>query len=338
MRVLLLVHEDLVPPQSLEGLPESEVDKWKAEYDVSAAIAALGHDLEIVGVHSELKPIHDAIKNFKPKIVFNMLEEFRNEGIFDQHVVSHLELLGQKYTGCNPRGMVLARDKALTKKILTYHRIQVPKFVVIPRKNPRKSVQRLKFPVILKSLTEEASLAISKKSVVTNIEALRERVEYIHDHLQTDAIAEEYIEGREIYVGAIGNQRLQTFTPWELVIKNLADGEPNIATRQVKWNKKYQARKGVVTHAAKGLSEDALLKISKISKRIYRRLYMSGYARLDFRLAEDGGLYLLEANPNPNIENGEDFAESANDSGLDYNQLIAKILSLGKNSGPASGL
>jgi D-alanine-D-alanine ligase len=153
-------------------------------------------------------------------------------------------------------------------------------------------------------------------------------VEFIHRTTSSHAIAEQYIEGREIYVGVIGNKRLQTYTPWELVIKNLPEGSLNIATGRLKWNPDYQKKVGLVTKPA-DLSEELQERVELLSKRIYRHLSLSGYARMDYRLSNDGNFYLLEANPNPQIAKNEDFADSAAHCGLSYPQLLQKILTLG---------
>jgi D-alanine-D-alanine ligase len=238
------------------------------------------------------------------------------------------------YTGCNPRGLLLAHDKALTKQILTYHRILVPNFAVFPLRHKVRRPKRLRFPLLVKSLSEEGSVGISQASVVYDDERLAQRVELIHRQLGTPAIAEQYIEGREIYVGVIGNQRLQTFTPWELLINRLPEGAPNIATAKLKWDYAYQEKVGVETRAAK-LAPEQRRQVEYLSRRIYRILSLSGYARLDYRMTEDGRFYLLEANPNPNISYGEDFAESAEDCGIGYEPLLQKIMNLGLNYQPA---
>jgi D-alanine-D-alanine ligase len=328
LRVLVLVHQDLVPPATTEGLTDAEIAPWKAEYDVTTTLEEMGHEVRVIGLYSDLAVIHNALEQHRPHIAFNMLEEFHGYSLYDQHVVSYLELERQPYTGCNPRGLTLAHDKALSKKILAYHRILVPGFQVFPMNRKVRRPSRLKFPLLVKSISEEGSVGISQASVVYDDSKLTERVEFIHRQVKTHAIAEQYIAGREIYVGVIGNERLQTFTPWELLIKKLPDGVPNIATGKLKWDYAYQERVGVATEAA-GLSPDTTKRISHLSKRIYRLLGLSGYARLDYRLTEDGRLYLLEANPNPNISYGEDFAEAADHSGIPYKQLLQKIVTLG---------
>jgi D-alanine-D-alanine ligase len=258
----------------------------------------------------------------------NLLVEFHGAASYDQHVASYLELLRTNYTGCNPRGLTLARDKALSKEILTYHRVRVPEFQVFERGRIARAKRRLRFPLFVKSVNEEASLGISQASIVEREEDLAERVAFIHAQVGTAAIAEHFIDGREIYVGVIGNQRLTAFPPRELSIQNLADGEPLIATRRVKWDLRYQREAGVRTGTAE-LSPEARAELARLAKRAYRSLRLSGYARMDFRLDADGTPYLLEANPNADLTYGEDFAESAEAAGISYEELLQRLLKLG---------
>ncbi|HSQ20261.1 MAG TPA: ATP-grasp domain-containing protein, partial [Blastocatellia bacterium] len=245
----------------------------------------------------------------------------------------YLELKKQKYTGCNPRGLTLTHDKALAKKILTYHRIHVPHFAVFPLNRKVQRPNRLKFPLFVKSLSDEGSVGIAQASVVRDDEKLKERVEFIHRQNQTAAMAEEYIEGREVYVGVIGNQKLQAYTPWELVMPNLPEGVPNIATGKVKWDPEYQKKIGLITQPAV-LEEQAKKEFERLSKRVYRILGLSGYARIDYRLTGEGRIYLLEVNPNPQIAHREDFADSAEHCGVTYETLLQKILTLGISYDP----
>ena len=328
LRILVLLTHDLMPPETLEEGVEKEKQPWRTEYDVITTLKSMGHEVYPVGLQSDLAVIAKAIEEHKPQVAFNLLEEFDGHALFDQHVVSYLELLKQPYTGCNPRGLTLAHDKALTKKILSFHRIPVPGFAVFPMGQKVARPARLRFPLLVKSVIEEGSVGISQASVVNDDEKLAERVEFIHRTTSSHAIAEQYIEGREIYVGVIGNKRLQTYTPWELVIKNLPEGSLNIATGRLKWNPDYQKKVGLVTKPA-DLSEELQLKVELLSKRIYRHLSLSGYARMDYRLSDNGDFYLLEANPNPQIAKNEDFADSAAHCGLSYGQLLQKILTLG---------
>jgi len=186
----------------------------------------------------------------------------------------------------------------------------------------------LKFPLLVKSISEEGSVGIARASIVNDDDKLAERVEFIHRQTKTHAIAEQYIAGREIYVSVIGNLRLQCYTPWELVIEKLPEGAPNIATSKLKWDPAYQEKVGVVTKAA-DLDKKMKQKLERLSKKIYRTLFLSGYARLDYRVTDAGEIYLLEANPNPQIANAEDFADSAQHCGVDYEALLQKIIALG---------
>lgn len=333
LRVIMLGHEDLIPPATLDGVENKAKEPWRTEYDVVSTLRGMGHEVWPVGVRNELGVIREAIEEHKPHIIFNLLEEFDSYPLFDQHVVSYLELGKQKYTGCNPRGLTLAHDKALTKKILAYHRIPVPRFAFFPLKRKVRLPKRLRFPVFVKSVSDEGSVGIAQASLVRGNEKLEERVDFIHRQNQTHAMAEEYIEGREIYVGVIGNERLQAYTPWEMVMKNLPEGTPNIATGKVKWDVEYQKKIGLVTQPAK-LEPQVEKEFERLSKRIYRILGLSGYARIDYRLTEDRRMYVLEVNPNPQIAQKEDFADSAEHCGVKYGALLQKIITLGMSYNP----
>lgn len=329
LRVLALMLEDFVPPPSIEGLSDEEIAPFKTEFDVVSMLRERGHETRVLGVADDLGIVRQAIQTFKPHIVFNLLEEFRGVGSYVPYLLGYLELMGQAYTGCNPRGLLLATHKELAKKILRHHRIPVPDFVVIPRKRVVRRPAHLTFPLIVKSATEHGSVGIARASVVHDDEKLRDRTAYVHEELDTDAIAEEYIDGRELYVGIMGNTRLDTFPIWEMHFQDLPEGAPRIATEKVKWDHRYQEKINLVTAAAQNLPEGAAAKIVRICKRAYRALAQTGYARMDLRLADDGTVYLLESNPNPQLAYGEDFAEAAHHMGLEYEQLIQRILNLG---------
>jgi D-alanine-D-alanine ligase len=333
LRVIMLGHADLIPPDTLDGVEDKAKEPWRTEYDVVSTLRGMGHEVWPVGVQNELSVIREALEEHKPHITFNLLEDFDGYPLFDQHVVSFLELGKQKYTGCNPRGLTLAHDKALTKKILAYHRILVPRFAFFPLKRKVRPPKRLRFPVFVKSVSDEGSVGIAQASLVRGNEKLAERVDFIHRQNQTHAMAEEYIEGREIYVGVIGNERLQAYTPWELMIKNLPEGAPLIATGKAKWDVEYQKKIGLVTQPAK-LEPQVEQEFERLSKRIYRILGLSGYARIDYRLTEDGRMYVLEVNPNPQIAQKEDFADSAEHCGVKYGALLQKIITLGMSYNP----
>jgi D-alanine-D-alanine ligase len=329
LRTLVVVHASLVPPESLAGHTDKEIDEWRTEYNVMTTLRACGHDVRCLGVLDSLTEMRQAIAEWQPSIVFNLLEEFNGIVTYDQHVVAYLELLRQPYTGCNPRGLLLSRDKPLSKQLLAYHRIPTPGFAVFRRGTRVRVPRKLAFPLFVKSTTEDASLGIAQASVVEDAARLKERVEFMYEQIGSDALVEEYIPGRELYVGVLGNDRLTRLPVWEMVFGRMPESLPAIATRKVKWDRSYRDRYGIATRAATDLPEGMLAQLDKLSRRIYRVLGMSGYARMDFRVAADGRIYALEANANPNLEEGEDFAESALAAGIAYSELLERLMSLG---------
>jgi D-alanine-D-alanine ligase len=325
----VLVHKHLVPPDDTTGIDLVSAE-WKTEYDVISTLRERGHEVKPLGIQDELNPIRHHIEEWKPTIVFNLLEAFDNVNLFDQNVVSYLELLRIPYTGCSPRGLLLSRDKSLSKKLMAYHRIPVPEWTVFNRGRKFRVPPRLGFPLIVKSLTHQASIGIAQASVVADEEKLRKRVEFIHESVGTHAIAERYVDGRELYVGVMGNERLQVFPVWEMHFSKMMEGDNwPIATERVKWSAKYQKKHGIATNKAVDLPEGLEPAIGKMAKRVYQALELSGYARIDLRLDSNGKFYVLEANPNPQIAYGEDFAESAHHAGVKYQDLLDRILALG---------
>ena len=328
-RALVVVHASLVPPDSLEGHSDKEIDEWRTEYDVTSTLKARGHEVRCLGVLDSLTELRSAIAEWRPEVVFNLLEEFGGIVTYDQHVVAFLELMRQPYTGCNPRGLLLSRDKSLCKQLLAFHRVPTPQFTVFRRGARFHVPRRLRFPLFVKSTVEDASLGIAQASVVEDAARLKERIEFVHEQVNSDALVEEYIEGRELYVGVLGNERLTRLPVWEMIFGSMPDSLAAIATRKVKWDKRYQQRYGITTRAAEELAPVVLARLDKLSRRIYRALGMSGYARMDFRVTKEGNVYVLEANANPNLEAAEDFAESARAAGISYEELLERLITLG---------
>lgn len=330
--ILVIMHKDLVPP---EDLKVSDVDRfltpYVTEFDVIQALKKNKYQIKTLGIDSDIAPLIEEIKTNKPTLVFNLLEQFNNDPAMDYHIVTLLELHGIPYTGSNPKGLVLARDKALSKKILQYHRILTPHFYTLKKAEKFKAPYKgMKYPMIVKCLFEEASYGIAQKSVVNNIEQLKERVEYIQKTLEQDIIIEEFIEGKEYYIGVLGNNRLKVLPTWELVYKNVESPEKEVYTARAKWNKNYRKRKGIDHQKAK-IDKELDKKINKVVRRTYKALSLSGYARIDVRIDVHNNIYILEANPNPNISHDDEFAMSAKNAGLSYKDLIKKIITLGQN-------
>jgi D-alanine-D-alanine ligase len=323
-RILIITHAELVP-EDLGALATSEDSR--TEYDVHSTLTELGHRVRLLGIGNQVTELRDTIREWKPHVIFNLMEQFAGIVSYDYYVVAFLELLRQRYTGCNPRGLMLSRDKVLTKQLLAWHRVPTPAFQAIPFGKRFREPRKLAFPLFVKSATEDASLGIAQASVVDDMQALRERVEFIHEQVQSDAIVEEYIDGRELYVGVLGNAQLTTYPVWEMNFGTLPKAA--IATRRVKWDAKYQKKHGITTGPAEDLSQAQTDLLSRMAKRVYRALHMNGFARMDFRLRDDGSVFLLEANANPNLTRDEDLAESARSVGLSYPALLTRIVNLG---------
>jgi D-alanine-D-alanine ligase len=328
LRIVALVDEDLVPPAQAKP-KEVLTAPWRTEYDVVQCLSRLGHEVHVLGVGGELNPLRRAMRAYKPHIFFNLLESFDNVRLWDQNVVGYLEMLKMKYTGCNSRGLLLARDKALTKKLLSFHRIHVAEFAVARRGRVFRRPRKLVFPLFVKSLSLDASIGISQASVVESDEKLAERIRFVHESIGTDALVESYIEGRELTVGILGNRRLTVLPTWELTFEKMPETMRKIATERLKWSQSYQEKHGIQSGRAVDLPPGLEKRIEEVGRRVFRILYLNGYARIDLRLTAAGEVYVVEANPNAQIAHGEDFADAALAAGLDYDALLQRIVDLG---------
>jgi D-alanine-D-alanine ligase len=236
---------------------------------------------------------------------------------------------GVPFTGCGSTGLTLCKHKGISKKILSYHRIRTPEFTVIPRGKRPVRPKRLRFPILVKPLKEEASLGISQASFVETDEQFKERIQFIHEKTDNDAIAEEYIAGRELYVSVLGNHRLDVYPIRELVFREVPPDEPKIATFKAKWDEEYRKKWGLQNQFADALNPAVARDIAQTCKRIYHLLTIDGYARVDLRVTPANEIYFIEANPNPILAADEDFAQSALKAGLAYPQLIERIIRTG---------
>lgn len=308
---------------------ELKTPDWKTEANVLDALKELGHETQYLAIFDNLETLRQKVGEFKPDIVFNLADQFRNNRAFDQNIVSVLEMENVPFTGCGSVPLTLCKHKGVSKKILAYRRIHVPDFELIPRGRKRITARGLKFPLLVKPLKEEASLGIAQASLVQNLEQLAERVRFIHEKFDNDVIAEEYIEGRELYVSLIGTTRLQMFPIRELVFGEVPPDKPKIATYKAKWDDEYRQRWGLENTFPTDLDPLVIRNIERTCKRIYRLLMIDGYARLDLRLTASGDIYFLEANPNPMLAANEDFALSAAEAGIAFPQLIQRIIRLG---------
>ena len=333
-KLKILALFDAVAPTTLDQdlSAELKTEDWKTEANVMAALGELGHQTEHLALFDDLDLVRQKLQSFGPELIFNLADQFKNNRAFDQNIVSFLEMHGLPFTGCGSTGLMLCKQKGISKKILGYHRIHVPAFTVIPRGRRIARPKRLRFPAVVKPLKEEASYGISQASFVESDEQFKERVQFIHEKYDNDAIAEEYIEGRELYVSVLGSHRLQVFPIRELVFKEVPPDEPKLATYKAKWDEEYRKRWGLQNRFAEGLDPAVVRKIEQTCKRIYRLLTIDGYARLDLRLTANNEIYFIEANPNPILAPDEDFAQSALQASVPYPQLIERIVRIGLNT------
>jgi D-alanine-D-alanine ligase len=304
---------------------ELEAKVAEAEYDVAEALIENGHEVYLLGFHENLRRLLDRLEEFEPDLVFNATESFMGKPRWDYGVTALLEMKGYRYTGSPPEALLIARDKATSKKILDYHSVRVPRFAVYPV-GDEIGQPEIDFPLIVKPTHEDASVGIAQSSVVNDLAGLRERVEFIHRSLNQSAIAEELIDGRELYVGIVGNSRLEFLPTVELVFDKIDEPAKRIATYSAKWDLDYRERWGIKSIFARRIGEQALEEMHRAAGLAYTALELRDYGRVDFRLTKDQQVYVIEVNPNPYICFGEDMANSAERAGMDYNQFIERIV------------
>ncbi len=323
---VLLLYDDVKALEEKANYAEVlKAPEMKAEANVFEALQHLGHEVRLLAVTDSVENILEEIKSHRPDVVFNQAEQFCGDSSQEKNIMGFLEMLQIPYTGTGSVGLMLCKNKALTKKILTHHRIKTPDFVVFPKGSRIYTPKKLKYPMIVKPLREEASYGISMSSFVDSERNLIERIQFVHESMNQDAIVEEYVEGRELYVGVLGNHRPHVLPAREMVFEEVPEDEPKIATFKAKWDEKYRKRWGIKNKFA-NLSEAIHQKMDRISKKVFHYLYLKGYARLDLRLSGENEVVVIEVNPNPFIAKEEDFAKAAAKFGMEYDQLIQKIL------------
>jgi D-alanine-D-alanine ligase len=335
-RVLVLFDTDGEPPASQDYKKQIESTD-EAEFDVARALLGKGHDVRMFGFRDNVDQLVAGLKVDRPDVVFNLSERFRGQSALDYTVAAVLEMLGLPYTGASSEGLILARDKALTKKVFAYQGIRIPHFMVCRQ---RAAVQRpsdLRFPLIVKPLDEDASVGIAQSSVVRDDDALKERVLFIHDRFKTDAIVEEFIAGRELYIGVMGNDPPVALPPIEMVFGAESANNNRIATYKAKWSVRYRESRGIQNMIAEGLSPEVRQRLAEVALRSYEAAGLRDYGRIDVRLAHDDAIYIVEANPNPYLADGEDLAWAAEEAGHVYPDFIEKIAEMAIIRGVSRG-
>ncbi len=328
LKVLLLFDVPYAKPRGYDYAEEFREADWDAERNARDALVENGHEVRLLGLYNDIRILFDEIGENRPDVIFNMAEVFAQKSHLDKNVAAVLELLGIPYTGSSSNSLLICGDKALSKTVLRFHRIKVPRFYTYYRDRKVWLPRRLRLPVIVKPLKEEASRGISQASVVDSEEALIERVRMIHETMKQDAIAEEYIDGREFYVTVFGNRRMTVLPLREMRFGEMSDDEPRIATYKAKWDNTYRKKWNIRNVFAGRLADGMFEKISDVCKRAYRALNLDAYARFDIRLTPDGQIYILEVNANPNLEKDDEVGQSVDKSGMPYALFIQKIVSL----------
>jgi len=328
LKVLLLFDSPYFKPRDYDYNEEFKDINWDTEHYVYEALQSLGHQVRLLGLYNDINVLLEEVKENKPDVIFNLVEVFNQKSHLDKNVVALLEMLEIPYTGASSASLFICGDKAFSKKILSFHRIKVPHFYTFYRRHRIWLPKRLRLPLIVKPLTEEASRGISQASVVDSEEALIERIKFIHESIGSDVIVEEYIEGREFYVSVLGNKRIRVLPLREMKFGEFEEDEPRVATYKAKWDYDYRKRWGIKNVFAGRLPDGLLERIEEICKRAYRALNMQCYARFDIRVTSDSKIYILEANANPNLDKDDEIAQSAEKADIPYNKLIQKIVAL----------
>ena len=326
LKVLVLFDSAGKPPEDQDFTEEFKTEDWLAEARVVESLKKSGHEVRTLGVYDDIKLLVNAIEEDKPDVVFNLTEIFLGKASFDQNIPAVLELLEIPYTGCSPSSLMVCNNKALTNKILTYHRIKGPRFHIFHKGKRIWHPKKLGFPLIVKPLREEASTGIAQASFVTSEKDLQERVRFIHDKFDMAAIADEYIEGRELYVSILGGKRLKAFPIREMKFTQVSEDEPKLATYKAKWDEKYRKKWGIKNEFAGRLPDGMSEKVINVCKRAYRALMIDSYCRFDLRVTPQGDVYVIEANANPALAPDDEFAESASKAGLSYEKLVQTII------------
>jgi D-alanine-D-alanine ligase len=307
-------------PQQLK-----EQDK-PTEADVLDCLQRLGHEVDTLAVFDDVSSIVEKLKSFAPEVVFNLTESFHCNRANEPNIPALLELLRVKYTGARPDGLMLCKDKALAKKVLAYHRVRVPHFVISNEQRPLKRLRRFLYPAFVKPVGEESSDGIAKASFARSEEEALERARFIHEKFRCDALIEEYIDGRELYLSVMGNRKLTVLPPREIFFHAVPEETPKFATFKAKWDDTYRKKWGIQNGPATEVPPGVEAKLARLARKVYRVLKIRGFGRVDVRLTQAGEVVVIEANPNPSLACEDDFAQSAAAAGVPYDALIQKIL------------
>jgi len=329
MKVTILFNKS----EGYEEYPGANIEKQlkrrrKKKTDIEAirdALRALGHEPAVLAVDGRPQTLTKIVRDTSD-LYFNLVESYGGDDTKEMHFAAFLDLVGKRYTGASPAASYLAMEKSVAKKIVRFHELYTPYAAVVYRGRMEHAAQDIRFPVIVKPANEDASKGIDAGSVVSSIKELMERIEYVHDEFDCPALLEEYIEGREIYAAILGNERPEALPLVELDLSKLPEGMPHIAGYEVKFDVRTEAYKKTKSAPARDLDEETTERIQQAALTAYQALKLRDYGRIDLRLAENGRVYVIEANPNPWLDPTAEFAMAAKESGRSYNDLIGEIV------------
>jgi D-alanine-D-alanine ligase len=322
----VLVDDDEESTVSEKSPVTRTLDKKEVEEEVAEALVKLGHEPVMHEIDGTTKSLL-AVARLDCDLVFNLCESFADDDTADFKIAAFLELLKKKYTGAGTHGLMLAQDKAIAKKIFAFHGVHTPVFAKSFRGRLDFS-HDLQFPVIVKPAREDGSIGIEFSAVVSSIRELMERMDWLHQHFDSPVLIEEYIEGREMYVGVIGNAKPEALPIIELDLSKLPEGMPRIAGAEVKWGKGTKAYRDTKSAIAEGLPDETVLALQQAAIAAYQALELRDYGRIDMRLQADGRVHVIEANPNPWLSSRAEFSMAARKSGRTYTELVGEIVEL----------
>ena len=309
-----------------ERAPGARPKRQQPDEDVQEVYEALkkvGHNPVFLRLDGSAESLIELAQS-ETDLIFNLVESFGGEDTHDSRVAGYLELLNRRFTGAGAHGLYLAQDKALAKKIFAFHGIHTPYFATVYRGRTEHS-HDIQFPVIVKPAREDGSIGIHFGAVCGSIKELMERIDYIHAEFDSPALIEEYIEGRELYVAVLGNEKPEALPIVELDLSKLPEGTPKIAGSEVKWEEDTEAYKKTKAFLPDDLDEGLAARIQDVAVQAYQALQLRDYGRIDFRLAADETLHVLEVNPNPYLLPSAEFSMAAKKSGRSYSDLIGEI-------------
>jgi D-alanine-D-alanine ligase len=313
----------LKPRKKLKKAKKEKTDRE----EIFEALQKLGHEPSYFELDGKPPSLH-SLSRCDADLIFNLTESFDGDDTKEMNVVAYVDLLGLRYTGAGPHALFMSQDKAVAKKIFAFHGIKTPFFATSYR-GRIEHAHDISFPLIVKPSWEDGSIGIDAASVVHSIKEMMQRVEYIQDEFDAPALIEEYIEGREIYAGVMGSYESAQVLPLvELDLSRLPEGTPKIASYDVKFEKNTEAYKLTKSCIAENLDEETRKRLEDTALAAYRALKLRDYGRIDMRLAPNGDVYVIEANPNPWLASRQEFAMAAKASGLSYMEMIGAIVDL----------